>query len=372
MTAGDVRGRAHAATADAIRRRQLGSRVRHQLRHRRSAGDGDQRGDRRGGRPPTTGRRSRSSPVDTAPGHDLRRRRPPARCPGLDRRDVPPQGSGGPATEASMGLCASYAAGAICCCASGAHVLRPEIRRGLFTVDAGATGLETWAGDYPVFPTTLNENQGLALSLSSALQRQLDRARADRRGQRPQPHRRARHARRQRAAGGRRAGPRPRAPAAGARLHQVPPDRLPGAAAARDGRRPLGPSERTPVFLIGGSWDRFSWYLRLPGPPSHPWSGIARLECAANVTAAEVIALARPVPGRAPPLRLGGVQGPAGAAEPLPGGRSGEGAPSPARSPGSGVSGAAAGGAHADRERDVVGTTGAQPPPLGVSGRAPD
>ena len=54
----------------------------------------------------------------------------------------------------------------------------------------------------------------------------------------------------------------------------------------------LGPSERTPVFLIGGSWDRFSWYLRLPGPPSHPWSGIARLECAANVTAAEVIALA--------------------------------------------------------------------------------
>ena len=54
----------------------------------------------------------------------------------------------------------------------------------------------------------------------------------------------------------------------------------------------VGRSERTPVFLIGGSWDRFSWYLRLPGPPSHPWSGIARLECAANVTAAEVIALA--------------------------------------------------------------------------------
>ncbi len=54
----------------------------------------------------------------------------------------------------------------------------------------------------------------------------------------------------------------------------------------------LGPRERTPVFLIGGSWDRFSWYLRLPGPRSHPWSGIARLECAANVSAAEVIALA--------------------------------------------------------------------------------
>ena len=54
----------------------------------------------------------------------------------------------------------------------------------------------------------------------------------------------------------------------------------------------LGAGERTPVFLIGGSWDRFSWYLRLPGPTSHPWAGIARVECAANVTAAEVIELA--------------------------------------------------------------------------------
>ena len=37
-----------------------------------------------------------------------------------------------------------------------------------------ATGLETSAaGPYPVFPTTLNENQGLALSLSTALQQRL-------------------------------------------------------------------------------------------------------------------------------------------------------------------------------------------------------
>ena len=54
-----------------------------------------------------------------------------------------PPGSGGSATEASMGLCASYAAGAICCCESGAHLLEPTIRRGLFTVDPHATGLKT-------------------------------------------------------------------------------------------------------------------------------------------------------------------------------------------------------------------------------------
>ena len=31
---------------------------------------------------------------------------------------------------------------------SGAHLLEPEIRRGLFTVDPRATGLETWVGAY--------------------------------------------------------------------------------------------------------------------------------------------------------------------------------------------------------------------------------
>ena len=202
-----------------------------------------------------------------------------------------PSGAGGPATESSMGLCASYGAGAICCCASGAHVLRPEIRRGVFTVDAGATGVETWAGDYPVFPTTLNENQGLALSLSSALQRQLTELELIA----------AVNARSHSAEHGTPDGSEllvVDGPVRGReqlprvlgfiKSHQIAylEPRLHGMVAA------VGRSERTPVFLIGGSWDRFSWYLRLPGPPSHPWSGIARLECAANVTAAEVIALA--------------------------------------------------------------------------------
>ncbi len=40
----------------------------------------------------------------------------------------------------------------------------------------------------------------------------------------------------------------------------------------------LGPGERTPVFLIGGNFTKWSWYLRLPGPVSHPLSGVVRLE----------------------------------------------------------------------------------------------
>ncbi len=40
----------------------------------------------------------------------------------------------------------------------------------------------------------------------------------------------------------------------------------------------LGEGERTPVFLIGGRFTKWSWYLRLPGPISHPLSGVVRLE----------------------------------------------------------------------------------------------
>ena len=54
----------------------------------------------------------------------------------------------------------------------------------------------------------------------------------------------------------------------------------------------LTPGQRTPVFLMGTSWDRHSWYLRLPGPPGSPWAGIVRVECAADLPIAEVIRLA--------------------------------------------------------------------------------
>lgn len=44
----------------------------------------------------------------------------------------------------------------------------------------------------------------------------------------------------------------------------------------------LRPGQRTPVFLLGAPWNRYSWYLRLPGPAGAPWSGVVRLECAAD------------------------------------------------------------------------------------------
>jgi hypothetical protein len=53
--------------------------------------------------------------------------------------------------------------------------------------------------------------------------------------------------------------------------------------------------QRTPVFLMGTSWERYAWYLRLPSVPDlpgAPWAGVVRCEAAADLSPAKVIALA--------------------------------------------------------------------------------
>jgi hypothetical protein len=54
----------------------------------------------------------------------------------------------------------------------------------------------------------------------------------------------------------------------------------------------LQASQRSPVFLLGTSWRRYTWYLRLPAPPGSAWNGIVRVECAADVEPPDAIALA--------------------------------------------------------------------------------
>jgi hypothetical protein len=51
----------------------------------------------------------------------------------------------------------------------------------------------------------------------------------------------------------------------------------------------LPPGHRSPVFALSSL---FSWYLRLPGAPAGPWSGIVRVECTGELSTAEAIALA--------------------------------------------------------------------------------
>ncbi len=54
----------------------------------------------------------------------------------------------------------------------------------------------------------------------------------------------------------------------------------------------LGAGERTPVFLVGDRFRRWSWYLRLPGDLSHGWAGVVRCEASPDRTVDEVRQLA--------------------------------------------------------------------------------
>jgi hypothetical protein len=64
----------------------------------------------------------------------------------------------------------------------------------------------------------------------------------------------------------------------------------------------LDPGQRTPVFTMGTSWRRISWYLRLPGSSGAPWSGVVRLECSAELPVPEVTSLADLSARLLPPL----------------------------------------------------------------------
>ncbi len=195
------------------------------------------------------------------------------------------------AAEASAALCASYAAGVVCCCGQRAHLVLVETRRGLFTVAPRAADITTWAGAYTACHTTPNAAQPLSVTLTQALQRRLGdievqaavAARVDMAGHGVPadgdllvidgPLRGRQHLRR--ALGYIKSH----------RTTYLPPELNTLVAA-------LAPGQRTPVFLIGTSWDRHTWYLRLPGTAGAPWAGIVRIECSADLPAGEAIGLA--------------------------------------------------------------------------------
>ena len=210
---------------------------------------------------------------------------------------------GSPATEASAALCASYGAGVVCCCRGGAHLLTAETRRGLFTIAPHAVDVATSAGSYPASHTAARSTMPLSVTLSGALQRRLADVEVTV----------AVAARAGLAAGGADAavgdevhhdvirdddllvvdGPlrgRTQLPRALGFIKSHRTAYLPPAQHAMVGR--LGHGQRTPVFLMGTSWDRHAWYLRLPCLPGPPWAGIVRVECSADLPRGEVVALA--------------------------------------------------------------------------------
>jgi hypothetical protein len=201
------------------------------------------------------------------------------------------------AGEPTAALCASYAAGVVCCCAAGAHLVASERRRGLFSVAPHASDILTRAGDYRAHHVRIKRaGAPVMTALSQSLQRRLAEVEAD-------VARAARGAAGDAAPGGHPRestsdllivdGPllgRQHLPRALGYIKSHHATYLPPELNAVVGA--LTPGQRTPAFLMGTSWDRHSWYLRLPGPKGAPWSGVVRIECPASLPVEEVTGLA--------------------------------------------------------------------------------
>jgi hypothetical protein len=180
-----------------------------------------------------------------------------------------------------FGICASYAAGVVACTGPVARLAVAQVHRGLFTATAAATAVSTTAGDYPLRTSTSDAGDDLSL----ALQRALGAAEVE-----------AAAAARDDVSGddllvvdgplrGRAHLPRAIGYIKTHRISYLPPELNEVVVALRAG-------ERTPVFRMGTSWDRYSWYLRLPCRPNGTWAGIVRIECGAELAAADAITLA--------------------------------------------------------------------------------
>jgi hypothetical protein len=218
------------------------------------------------------------------------------------------EGVEGIAATAAMSVCASYAAGVVCCCGRPgrrqAHLVAAEIRRGLFTTAPHATDIQTRAGTYRARHTVGGDTVPLTMALSNALQRALAEIEvitalaartalprtAEHAGSAPYgqdaadddllvidgPLRNRAHL------------PRTMGLIKTHRAGYLAPELNQVVAALTAG-------QRTPVFLIGASWERHAWYLRLPSTPDvpgAPWAGVVRCEAATDLSLPQLTALA--------------------------------------------------------------------------------
>lgn len=189
-----------------------------------------------------------------------------------------------PNGRSRQGICATYAAGVVTCQGARAEVLGALIRRSVFAPADGAGPIHTAHGTYRHVPVPTDDPDRLAIALQDAMAELEHRVSAET-GTASLAHQK-------------RGllvvdGPlreRIRLPKAVGyvKTHRVSylPAEVEGVVAR------LAAGERTPLFLIGGRFTRWSWYLRLPGPVGHPWAGIIRGEASADLPVADAAALA--------------------------------------------------------------------------------
>jgi hypothetical protein len=189
--------------------------------------------------------------------------------------------TGEPDGSSYPGLAASYAAGVVRCdLRRGAAALASTIvDRGLFTASPTAAGLVCGQVRYPVRQVKAEDPQKLLATVQGPLNELEVRA--------------AREADDDRSALLVVDGPlRGRADLPRAigyiKTHQrryLPPE----LATVVTG---LSAGQRSPMFRLGTSWHRYTWYLRLPGASGAPWSGMVRAECSIELTKPQAVAMA--------------------------------------------------------------------------------
>lgn len=166
------------------------------------------------------------------------------------------------------GVCASVAAGAVCCRRDRADIIDVIVARGLYTAADGAEAIADAGGlgtDYATrsVPDDTDEAQYFGVHTHmSELETELSRRLSTVAGSDPivfdGP-----------------LGDRDHASAVGyvktQHVHYLPDELRPTVGA-------LAVGQRTPLFFVAGRSPIWSWYLRLPGPVGHSMSGVVRLE----------------------------------------------------------------------------------------------
>jgi len=178
--------------------------------------------------------------------------------------------------RAVPGVCASVAAGAVACSNGCAEVVRAEVRRALIVPSSAreVTDIETPHATYALVRTVGDDANATRLTIHGRMtELEAEIVGADGadlvvfdgplRG-RNEPlgvgYVKSQHVR-------------------------YVPDEVVGVIGA------LGAGQRSPLMLLGEgpTLARWTWYLRLPGPRTHPWAGIVRCELPGTGSAADAI-----------------------------------------------------------------------------------
>ncbi len=195
--------------------------------------------------------------------------------------------------QVGQGICASYAAGAVRC-DGRAELVAAEVRRGLFCRAGAATEVTTRHGRFALVPVVDDDVERLSLCLQQKMgELEVAVARGSSAGARDG----ARHG--GGAPGGAGGEPivvdgplRQHRHLAGAVGYIKAQHRFYGPPVVRSTAGALAPGQRTPLFVVGEAFTRYSWYVRLPGERAHPLADIVRCEAATEQGIDATVALA--------------------------------------------------------------------------------